>query len=1299
MLTPVVRRGLVVLAAIAALLLLGLLLAPSVPRPIAERVLAGQVQGGKAQVDQAQLAWFGGEGAVGVRLDGVSLDDGKGRPVLRASHVEAGLGLDSLLLFAPAPSRLVVKDFFAAASVSPQGRYMLGYDAVGPPVPLDIPLIFKSLTGKARRDRPLSYVRHVDLQNGVLQFRQVAGPVAWKAQIQKVAFDKKRGQIASNTRLVVDGATINSRVRGAVGLKALAASGSIAGLNPARIFPAVGVTEPLSILNAPLQGRARIDYAADRGITAADVTGGAGAGTLRLGPVVQQLSGAQLVTRYDAATKQVVLQTLRLEAERTRLDMTGRLWLVAEKARQPARLEYRLASAESYFSLNPTSPSQTLQNLAIAGSVTPKTGRLEVADLRVLLQGAPVRLNALLYSGKDRASPGVKANIAVTGPMSIQTLYAFWPDKLAAPVRTFVTPRLHTATVLGSTVRADIPPGQLDKRQLTNEMLRVAFTYANGGVKVAPTLPGIEQAVGQGVVQGNRFDLTMATGRIGKLAISDAVVSVPRFRPGGAVASVRSRAQGDLGDMLRLIDSPPLNMMGATNMSPERFSGPADLIIDMKLPLKKGVTRADAKVSYAGTIHQLRIKDVTLGEDLTGGELVTHGTLDRVDANGTGKVGPYRGKLDFWMPLKGADAGRKHIVLDGQAGLLPGKGAPIRIDINTRNGIGGADVHSQMFEGRADWRKGERMLAQGVGHPAAWRQAGIPAGKGMPESVPVRLAMTADGGQWTGALDADAYSGALAYTRGNPRVIRYNAEITPAEAQRMGIGKLPMFKRTQAVALIASVGDGAGSADYKIGGLAGALEWSPGGPGAVAYAWKTTLDGDDLTGLGLPLKLAQPLPVSAKGMARGGGLSGSASLTGAVLRYDIGPEREGRRQIGFSGTASDRTLAAVGLDVTRIMDGPLDFSGRLTRAGGALSGRLVGDFDRTALRLSNSGWSKPAGQKAQGALDLVLNADGLTLKRITADGEGITVRGSGALTRAGDLSLSLPTARLNGFFDGSVTASRNDAGAHAKVAARYLDFRPILKEAQRLAGGNAARGIAKERFALDANIDRVRVTDSGYVNGVNVSGNWGEVAQRKVTLTATSDGGGAIDIRAYPEAGTTALSLSVADLGDIAKTLAGYDNLRGGATKGSGRIVPGGYDFDFEIRDMTMLRVPGAAQLLARDGAIQFDRMVAPMRIRGGKVTLGDVVATGPSVGLTAKGIMDTKTRTMDVVGVVTPAYGVNGMLGRMTGAPEGEGLFGITYRAWGPFTAPKIDINPLSLALPGFFRRLFEPDTPEHQP
>lgn len=1316
MLTPAVRRGLLALGvvALAVVVLLALVVARiaagpadvAALKPVVERVLASQVEGGRARVERVQVVRYRDEGAIGVRLHGVSLADGGNRPVLRAKLVEAGLGADSLLAFAAAPSRLVLKDFFVAASVSPQGGYALGYDAKGPPPPLDLETILLSLTGKARRDRPLSYIRHVDLEQGTLQFHQVGGSVAWTANIQKVGFEKDADHFDATSNLTLNEgqgtARLLSQAKGEVGLDSLSAGGSVAGLIPARIFPTVGLTRPLSVLDAPVQGQARLQYALDRGITAADVSGSAGAGSLRLGGYGQRFDGAELATRYDPSRRQVLLQRLILRAERTRLDVTGRLWLEAREGRRPARIVYRLASPESLIGMNRMVEPQRLSDMTLAGAVVPALRRLEVESFKARYGGAPVRLSATVWKPNDRLSPGIRADLDVGAPMDIRALYALWPEDLAPAVRRFVIPGLHSATVLGATAVADIPPGQLDKKRLENRMLRVAFRYAGGGVKVAPEMPGIEDAVGQGVIQGNRFDLTMTTGKVGRLFISDATVSVPRFLPRGATVSVRSRAQGDLGDMLRLVDSPPLHMMGSTSMSPDRFSGPADLVLTIGAPLTKTLSKRDVRVAFEGALTDLRIKDVTLGEDLHRGELTTKGNLDYVEAHGTGRVGPYGGRIDFRMPLSGPEPGRKFIKLDGLVSIAGARGAPFVGDINTRNGVGGAVIRSPMFDGRAQWRKGDRMWAEGVGQSAGWRQAGLPAGPGLPARMPVRLAMRSTApGVWSGALEADAYSGSLAYTR-DPRHVRYEAEITPAEAQRMGIGELPMFRRAQAVLLDAQVGEGKGLADYRVGGLEGRFEWFPGGgPGMLGYRYASTLDGDDLKGLGLPLTLENPIRISLEGVGQGGGLIGHGEAAGASLRYEITPEREGRREIGFAGSASDAVFARLGLDVREMMEGPLDFHGRFIRTdGGRVSGQLGGNFDRSALTIPNSDWSKPAGKPARGAIDLTLADGAITLREIRADGDGLRVRGSGAVARNGVLSLDLPTARLDGFFDGAVKARRNEASTSATVDARFLDFRPILKAAQRLSGRvSGAAGGQPDPMRLDARIDRVRVTDSGYVNAVKLSGGWGAIEQRRAELTATSEGGGAIDIRMFPDQGTTALSLNVADLGDIARSLGGYDNLRGGVTTGSGRIVPDGYDFDFDIRDMTILRVPGAAQLVADNGAIHFDRLHAPLQIRGPDVTLGDVVATGPSVGLTARGIMDTDTRTMDVVGVVTPAYGINGALGRLVGVREGEGLIGVTYRATGAFTNPNIAINPLSAILPGVFRRLLEPKTPAHQP
>jgi len=1311
MLKPAVRHGLMTLAAAAlvvAMLTLGLIVRLSFGPMNAdmlggavEKVLAGQVAGGRAKVDHVELVKFTGANAIGLRMSGVSLNDGKARPVLRAKLVEAGLGLDSIALVAPAPSHLVVRDFFAAISASPQGAFKLGYDATGVPPELKLSTLVFSLTGKARRDRPLSYLRYADLENGTVAMREVGGPVSWNAAIQKVVFGKSKGRLLADNHLTIDDgryhAVINSSARGAVGLKQLTMTGAVSNLDPARIFPASGLTRGISGLDSLIQGQAHVDYAADRGITAADVTGRAGPGTWRFGDIVQPIGGADLVTRYDPATKQIVLQSCRLDAPRTQLNITGRLWLAPEQKRQPARVEYRLASDHSFLTIAPHAQSQTLDNMTLAGSLTPEKGRLEVRDLRVLMAGQPVKISALLYRGANpEASWGMKADIVVGGEIGIPQVFAFWPEGIAKGARLWLEPRLLAARVTNSSVHADIPPGQLDRHKLKNDQLRIAFTYREGVLKVAPTLPPIEHAVGTGVVQGDRLDLVMPTGKLYKLDVSDGVVTIPRFKPRGAIATFKARTRGDIGDMLTLINMPPLALMGPTGMSPDRLSGPADLTIVITRPMLFHVEPSDYGASYSGTISNSTIRDVAIGLDLTGGQMAVKGDLNHVTADGTGRVGPYDGKIGFNAALKGRDAGTKAMDLNGKVSFVGGDGAPFRAHITTRNGQGGGAVHSRMFEGRIDWTP-SKVLASGVGRPEAWKQSGLPVGSGLPGVVPVRLAMNARGDAWTGSLDADAYSGALLYSASAARTFRYTAEITPDEARRMGVSQFPMFHRPQQLVLNAALQNVGGAADYSLSGMKGRVEWSPGSsPGALAYRFHTSLDRADFADIGLPLRPSAALPVDTQGVAAKGGVSGQAQVAGASVRYTISPPKAGRHQIALSGSAPEETFARVGLDIREFMDGALDFSGNLDQAAdGRLSGRLETDLTRAALAVPDSGWSKPAGKAAHGYIDLAIQpGGGVTVQRIVAEGPGLEVNGSAMLTRDKLAQLSLSTVRMEGFFDGSLKASEGAGSLSADVNARYLDFRPILKRVQKASGSGAAQKVSQS-LRLDADIDRVRISETGYVKDVKLTGGWGAPAERRATLTASTLAGSAIRLKAFPDADTTALAVDVADLGDVAKSIGGYANLRGGAASGTGRVVEGGYDFDFDVKNLTIIRVPGAAQLVATNGAIVFDEVIAPLKLRGSDVTLENVRATGKSVGLTARGVMDTKTRTLDVVGVVTPAYVLNAALGGAFGARPTEGLFGITYTAKGPFENPKISINPLSVAAPGFLRRMFEPRTP----
>ena len=204
------------------------------------------------------------------------------------------------------------------------------------------------------------------------------------------------------------------------------------------------------------------------------------------------------------------------------------------------------------------------------------------------------------------------------------------------------------------------------------------------------------------------------------------------------------------------------------------------------------------------------------------------------------------------------------------------------------------------------------------------------------------------------------------------------------------------------------------------------------------------------------------------------------------------------------------------------------------------------------------------------------------------------------------------------------------------------------------------------------------------------------------------NGSGLITLRLTPDATGLAVNGQVSDVGEAAVAVFGQRQFRGGQASVTGHLVQGGADLHVEMTKVRLLQAPALARILTMgslkgmadtlNGAgIEFAKVSAPVQIRDGRLTIARARATGPAMGITTQGVIDIDSQTVDLSGGIAPSYALNSAMGQ---APligglfvphKGEGMFGLTYSAKGAFTAPKISVNPLSLAAPGILRRIFE--------
>ncbi|MDJ1008583.1 MAG: DUF3971 domain-containing protein [Paracoccaceae bacterium] len=358
--------------------------------------------------------------------------------------------------------------------------------------------------------------------------------------------------------------------------------------------------------------------------------------------------------------------------------------------------------------------------------------------------------------------------------------------------------------------------------------------------------------------------------------------------------------------------------------------------------------------------------------------------------------------------------------------------------------------------------------------------------------------------------------------------------------------------------------------------------------------------------------------------------------------------------------------------------------------------RLASDLTGLGLAIPAVGWAKP--DPVAGEFEAILR-----LGEPPAF-EALSLRAPGL--RADDIELQLtedqrlaglrvPALRIGDWLDAPVSVVPTAGGETAiQVQGGAIDIRSID-----LAGGVGGQGEgAPGPVRLEP--DRVIVSDT-----ISLSGFSGELRGGSGAFTARINGRTPIRGSVIPVSGGTAIRILSEDAGGVVRDAGFLRNASGGAfdllLSPSGR--PGFYNGELLIEDVTVRDAPALAALLDAislvglldDGGtgIRFDTVDARFRLSPNGLQLLRSAAVGASMGISMDGVYDFRSKRIDMQGVISPIYVLNGIGSIFT--RRGEGIFGFSFRMTGDARAPRIAINPLSLLTPGMFREIFRRPPP----
>jgi hypothetical protein len=489
-------------------------------------------------------------------------------------------------------------------------------------------------------------------------------------------------------------------------------------------------------------------------------------------------------------------------------------------------------------------------------------------------------------------------------------------------------------------------------------------------------------------------------------------------------------------------------------------------------------------------------------------------------------------------------------------------------------------------------------------------------------------------------------------------------------------------------------------------------------PGSVSYGVKAELSSFAADKLLMGQKLeAGSLRVDAS--SSGYQIKGDIKINGVLATLQASRQKKSADgEVLLQARLDEAARRRLGVDLGSAVTGtiPVKLSGPF--GGPGKDAQLTLDADLTPIKIDDllPGWEKPAGKPAHASATLVRGPKSVRLDNLTITGSGSNVKGSIEVDNSGELvSAEFPVFALSNGDQASLKADRGSDGTlHVSMRGNVYDGRNFVKSA--LAGQTPDNSKHKQtNLDLDIKIGTVAGYSGETLRGLNLVYSRRAGRMRNFALNAKIGRDASLlgDLRLRARDNHQVIYIETADAGAMFRFTDMYPRMIGGKmwvamdppSKDQAPQVGHLSISNFAVRGEPALERVVADAPGRPSGSVDFSELRADFTRRPGSMWIRDGVVRGPLVGATIEGNINYVRNDVHLRGTFVPFYGINNMFGQIPivglflGGGSNEGLFGITYEAVGPPSAPRISVNPVTAIAPGLLRKFipspsaFDPD------
>ena len=435
----------------------------------------------------------------------------------------------------------------------------------------------------------------------------------------------------------------------------------------------------------------------------------------------------------------------------------------------------------------------------------------------------------------------------------------------------------------------------------------------------------------------------------------------------------------------------------------------------------------------------------------------------------------------------------------------------------------------------------------------------------------------------------------------------------------------------------------------------------------------------------------------------GRGVLDDVAMTG---RYEqgIGARNDGQARFVGRFDLNDQVLRKFGARLPKgWMSGQAAADIDLALTKGVPSGlELSSALRGMRLQIPALGWSKPADVPADLQLEARLG-DRREISRLDLSAPGLIARGRLETGADGKFDRAVFShLQVGKWLDSRAEISGFGTSPRITLSGGTLNLGALPKKSDRSGADKSEAGRGAE---ITAYLDRLILT--GKLALTSFTGQFTAIdGGFDGDFTASVNGAGHVAGRIIPYQGGSAVRIISEDAGLVLAASGIFTKGQGGRLDMT--IQPDGLQGHYRgvarFTDLSVQDAPAALSLLSASSVVGlfeqfggrgvfFQNGEVAFRLTPEEVEITHGAATGASIGISFDGIYRNKDQSIDIQGVVSPIFFING-IGQAI-SRKGEGIFGFTFRMTGQADSLRTSVNPISFLAPGILRDIFRRPTP----